>query len=87
MTKTSSRIIIDILIICLLIPGYWFLALPLAIISAWYFPYFVEVIIAGIVYDALFGFIPGMGAWQYAGTIGSVIIFLIMFLSKKVVRR
>lgn len=69
-----------------LLNAWWFIALPLAIVGAWFFPYFAELIVAGVVYDALFGMIPGMGLWSYSGTIISVILFMIVFLLKKLVR-
>jgi hypothetical protein len=69
------RIILDILIAISLLNGWWFLALPLALVGAWFFPYFIELIIAGIGYDSLFGFVSGMGIWGYMGTIVSVVLF------------
>lgn len=82
-----SRIILDILIAISLLNGWWFIALPLALIGSYSFSYFIEVVIAGIVYDSLFGFIPGMGLKGYAGTISAIVIVLILSLVKKVVRK
>jgi len=81
-----TRIFIDLLIIITVLNGWWFFALPLALIGAWLFPYFVELIVAGIGYDSLFGFVPGMGAWGYAGTIVSIVLFAGIVGAKRWVR-
>lgn len=67
--------------------AWWFVVLPLALIGAWGFPYFIEMIIAGIIYDSLFGFVPEMGVWGYIGAIVSIVFFVLMISLKKVVRR
>lgn len=85
--KILSRIILDLLMLIFLLNGWWFLALPLALIGAYLFPYFIEMIIAGIGYDALFGFISGIGLWKYAGTAISIVLFLGVVALKKTVRR
>ena len=82
-----SRIILDILILLAMMHGWSVVALPLALIGVWRFPYFVEIIIAGIIYDSLFGFVPEMGVIGYLGTIVSVGLFLLLILAKKVMRK
>ncbi len=83
---TIFRIIINIIIFIAVINGWWFLALPLGVIATWRFRYYLEIIIAGIYYDALFGSIPALGIWGYAGTITGVSVVLLVFLLKKLVR-
>ncbi len=88
MTRTIIfRIIIDIFLAFCILNGTWFVALPLGIFGVWNFPYFVEIIIAGIAYDSLFGFTSGMGAWGYAGTIVSIGILVLVSVLKEVVRK
>lgn len=72
------RIIIDIVLFISIIKGWWFIAFPLIIFSVWLLPFFIESIIAGIVYDSLFGLISGLGIWSYTGTIFSVFTFFII---------
>jgi len=81
------RIILDILIAICILQAWWFIALPLAIFGVWEFPYFIEIILAGIIYDSLFGFVSGMGVWGYVGTIVSIILFGVVILLRKMVRR
>jgi hypothetical protein len=79
------RIGIDILLSISVLNGWWFVALPLAILGIWLYPFFIESIIAGSIFDALFGFVPGIGFWRYMGTVGSVCVFCLgMFIKKKV---
>jgi hypothetical protein len=85
--KIIFRIILDILIILCVIQGWWFVALPLALIGVWKCGTFIEIIIAGIMYDSLFGFVKGTGLWAYAGTGASVIIFAIAAFLKGTIRK
>lgn len=79
------RIGIDIALLLSLLAGWWFVALPLVVVGIWLYPFFIEGIIAGSIFDALYGFVPGVGLWAYSGTIGSVLVFgLGTFLKKKV---
>jgi len=85
--KLSFRIITDLLLLISVVNGWWFIALPLSLMGAWNFPYFIEIILAGIAYDSLFGFVPEMGLWGYAGTIMAVIGSIVANVLKKIVRR
>lgn len=85
--KLSFRIIVDILLVVSVLNAWWFILIPLTVIGAWAFPYFIESILVGIAYDALFALAPGMGWKGYAGTIISIIILAGVFFLKKVVRR
>ena len=85
--KILLRILIDILLMVSVIHGWWFFVVPLGLIGAYLFLYFVEIIIAGVVYDSLFGLIPEMGIKGHAGIITVVIILGIVSGVKKVVRK
>lgn len=78
---------VDIILFISVINGWWPVALLAGVGGAWRWPYFAEAIIAGIAYDALFGMIPGTGVRGYLGTIISIVLYTIILLSKKVVRR
>jgi hypothetical protein len=73
---------IFIAVIC----GWWFIALPFALIGAWFLPHFIELIIAGIAYDSLFGMIKGYGIFGYWGVLISIAIFVLAMISRRVVR-
>lgn len=77
---------LDIVIAFCVIQGWWFIALPLAFGCAWRLSAYIELVIAGIAYDSLFGFVNGDGLWAYLGTITSVIGFGIITFLKKVTR-
>lgn len=85
--KVTIRIILDVILFVAVIKGWWFVALPVGIIGAWFFHLFLELIVAGIVYDSLFGMIPGTGLWRYAGEIVAVAAFIILNPIKKIIRR
>ena len=85
--RIIGRIIFDIVIAVSILSGWWFLALPIAICGAWLFSSYVEIIIAGIAYDAFFGMVPGMSWRGYVATYVSIIILLIVTGLKKVVRK
>jgi hypothetical protein len=80
------RLILDVIIFLAVLNGWWFIALPLVLISTWFFPYFVEGIVAGIMYDSLFGLIPELGMWGYMGTIVATLVMVIITTMKGKVR-
>lgn len=85
--KVLARIAFDLVIAVCILNGWWFIAVPVGIAAAWFFPYFVELIIAGVAYDAVFGMIPGSGVKGYAGTVAAIVILVALALLKKVVRK
>lgn len=82
-----GRIIFDIVIAISVLSGWWFIALPVAICGTCLFSYFIEIVIAGIAYDAFFGMVPGMGWKGYVATCISVVILLIVAGLKRVIRK
>ena len=80
------RIILYLLIAFSILNGWWLLAFPLLIIGIWKFAFRIEILIAGIVYDALFGMVSGTGLRGYIGTIIAIIILIILSLFKKLLR-
>ncbi|MFA6295320.1 MAG: hypothetical protein WC666_02760 [Candidatus Paceibacterota bacterium] len=85
--STICRIVIDLVVLFCVIHGWWFIALPISLFALWSYSYYIEIILAGIIYDILFGFIPEVGFLGYIGTVVSVLIFLVVVMAKKVVRR
>ena len=86
-TRNISRIVLNLVIAAAILNGWWFVALPICIAGVWFYGNFIEIIIAGIAYDALFGMVPGMGIRGFVGTILAVVVYAALFLSKKMVRR
>lgn len=85
--KTPLRIAADILLIVALIQGWWLVALLVGLFGSWYFFFYIELVIAGLVYDSLFGMAPGMGVKGHLGIIIAVVIFFAARILKRVVRR
>ncbi|MFA6459041.1 MAG: hypothetical protein WCV79_01420 [Candidatus Paceibacterota bacterium] len=81
------RIFADILVVIFLIQGWWFVALPVLLIGAWSFPFYFELILAGIFYDSLFGMAGAQGIYGYVGTIVTSVFFIVIFFAKRIVRR
>ena len=81
------RIITNLIIFIAVIHGWWFVALPIAIVGCWFFPYYIEIIISGFVYDALFRMISGVGFVAYLGTIISITVFTGLVIIKQNIRK
>lgn len=86
-TTTIKRIIVDILLLIAIINGWWIVAIILGAVANWFFLYFVELIIAGVIYDSLFGYSPAFGLAGYYATIMSLILFIVICSLKRVLRR
>jgi hypothetical protein len=80
------RIIVDLLVVVVVVHGWWFFAIPLGLFGAWIFPYYIEIILAGIFFDSIFGMSDGIGILQYQGTIFCILVFFMAFGLRKVVR-
>lgn len=83
----TLRILIDICLVVLTILGYWYIALPVALIAAWVFHYYIELVILGFMHDAIFGLGRGLGLVGYIGTAISVVSFSVISFLKVIVRQ
>lgn len=86
MHKIILRIVLDIGIVIAVFNGWWFIVLPLSFVGIWLLPFFIEIVIAGLIYDSLFGFVPEMGIWGYVGTLTSIFFLFIIALIKGNIR-
>ena len=80
------RIVIYIVIAFSILNGWWFIVLPILIFGIWKYSFVIEILITGVVYDALFGMGNGMGIKGYIGTIVACVIMLSVYFLKKIVR-
>ncbi|MGC9605714.1 MAG: hypothetical protein ABSF56_03100 [Minisyncoccia bacterium] len=85
--KLTLRIIIDVVITLCAILGLWYVALPLGLVAAWLFPYYVELVAVGFVYDAIFGMGRGLGLFGYAGVIAGAVLLAVVSFLRFVIRR
>ena len=86
MFKLISRIIIDIAIFLCLVQAWWYFALLLAVIGIWNFGFYIEIIVAGLIYDALYGSATAKGLTGSIGLIIGAVLFIILTIIKKIVR-
>jgi len=87
MNKTALRILLDLSILLSVVNGWWLVAMIISIIASWRFDNFFEVIIAGVIFDSLFGYNLNHSLFGYAGTFSGILIFVLVMLSKKTLRR
>jgi len=80
------RLVIYLFIAFSILNGWWLVALPLLIFGIWKYSFNLEILVTGVVYDALFGMIPGTGWRGYIGTISAVIILIALNILKRLIR-
>jgi len=85
--NTIKRLICDLLILISVMNGWWPIAIVVGLFGNWFFLYFIEIIIAGVIFDSLFGYNQYLGVVGYYGTIITVVIFIIISGLKKVLGR
>ncbi len=81
------RIIFDAVIAVLAIQALWFIALPIALVCAWTFPYYLEFVVAGIIYDSLFGPISYFSFFGHIGAIATTVILVVTTFFRRIVRK
>ncbi len=84
--NASCRIVLDVIVFVSVLLGWWFVAIPLAIVGAWSFPKYAELVIAGFMYDALFSIGHAPGLLGYAFTIVTALLLAGMSYFKLVVK-
>ncbi len=82
-----SRILIDLVLLLSVIYGWWVVAVVVSLVAILYFNNFFELIIFGLIFDALFGFNENLGIFGFAGLIFSVSVYLIFYWLKKILRK
>jgi hypothetical protein len=83
-THILIRVVTAILMFCFIMWGYWWLTWCFAIGLLFYFPKYYEIIVWGIIYDALYGMsLPEYWNIRYIFTISSIALFVIAFFLRK----
>ena len=81
------RTILDIILFISIIQGWWYIVLPVSMLGLWLFElYGIEAVLAGIMFDALFGMNSVMGIWGYSGIITAMLLLSVKAIIKKLVR-
>lgn len=82
--STTARILGAIVVLASIIWGYWWLTWALAILFLFIFTTYYEIIVWGVMYDALYGLaIPQFNEYRYVFTAASIILFLSAFFLRK----
>lgn len=82
MNSALKRILFNIFFIVAILCLPWYLSLLVGILGTFFFPWFVEVIIAGIVFDILYG---SLGAsWFGLGMMGFFTSLIVFFALQKI---
>lgn len=84
---TIIRIIVDLVLLFLVINGWWVMALLVGIGATWVFHAYIEIFFAGLAFDALFGDNSSSIFIRNLGIIISVIILVIMSSTKTIIRK
>ncbi len=85
--KFSFRILLDISIIAFAIAGYWPLLVTFGFLGLVFFDFYLEIVIAGIIFDSLFGINRELGIYSYSISILTLIIFLLYKFLNKILRK
>ncbi len=68
----------------LIVYGYWWLTWIVAIALLFYFPIYYEIILWGVIYDALYGIaLPEFWNIRFIFTIFSIILFILSIVLRK----
>lgn len=87
MQNRTFRILAGLTIIASIMWGYWWLTWTLAIVFLFFFPSYYELILWGVMYDALYGLpISQFYNFRYIFTIVTLILFVTsLFLRKSLI--
>ena len=80
------RILLDAAIIACILLGWWYVALPIAVLCAWMLPCYLELPAEGFLYDSLYGMDRGLGLTGYLGVITALALGAAVILLKMVVK-
>lgn len=69
------RLSIDLPLLISVVYGWWIVVLVVSLVCLLFFENFFEIVIFGILFDALFGNNQNLGIYGYLGTIVSLLIF------------
>ena len=85
-TNPMLRILLDAAVVVCILLGWWYIALPVAVLCAWMLPLYLELPIEGLIYDSLYGLGRDLGAYGFLGIIVSLILGGIILLLKAIVK-
>ncbi len=79
------RALAFVIVLAVLIGGYWWLTIMLAIAFLFIIPTYYEILFFGSMYDALYGLsLAQFGGFSYIFTIAAFVLFLMTLFVKKI---
>ena len=85
-TNPTFRILLDATVVACIFLGWWYIALPVAVLCAWMLPCYLELVGEGFLYDSLYGMDRGLGLAGYIGIAAALILGAVVILLKMVVK-
>ena len=85
-TNPMLRMLLDAAVVACIFLGWWYIALPVALICAWALPCYLELVGEGILYDSLYGLGRDLGILGFLGIIMSLVLGCIVILLKLIVK-
>ncbi|MFA6601409.1 MAG: hypothetical protein WCT02_00905 [Candidatus Paceibacterota bacterium] len=86
--RTFLRITTDLALLLCVLEGWWIPAIVIGVLGLWYFSFYVfDFLVAGILFDSLFGIVSKLAWVSYAGTILSLMLAELVQTVKKLVRK
>lgn len=85
--KLAGRIVFDIVLGACVFFGWWHVGLLVGFCALWLFPYYAELVLAGLAFDALYGMNDGQGIWGYAGVLAAIVLMAIVAAFTAFIRR
>ena len=84
--RLIKRILWDFAILVCLVQGWWYAAIIIAMICAWNHKLYLEIIIAGLIYDSLYGPVAVNSISSYIGLTLGIALFIMISIMKRVIR-
>ena len=85
-TNPMLRILLDAAVVACIFLGWWYIALPVALLCAWMLPCYLELVGEGLLYDSLYGVGRDLGAFGFLGIIVSLVLGVVVILLKAIVK-
>jgi hypothetical protein len=82
----ALRMLLDAAIVACIFLGWWFIALPVAVLCAWMLPCYLELVGEGLLYDSLYGLGRDLGIFGFLGIIVSLVLGVVIILLKAIVK-
>ncbi len=81
----TARVLLGIGMLASIVGAWWWFTLILTIVFLFLFPVYYEILLWGIIYDALYGLpLARFGGFPYVFTVGAFVLFLATCMIRKI---